>query len=454
MNTLFAPELIRPQAVDSVVAYLQLLRNLPQTRLGVIGDGSGNVTVSDRTKFFYVRLGGTDGDVAEARSLSLLNPADGDTVLLRRERPGGTGSWVIVEWYGAGVPPLDICDEGCTGVLGVLGALLWESGAYGNAIVKQGNYIFGIAELSTPYNALVVMDVSNPASPSVAYSSGDLGWSASNVDFFLSFGYIIVGTWLYVVGRRTDFHVHAIDLSTPTAPVDSFTWNIPTIDSLFYPPPVWSAGGTNYMVVTGGGSPTHLYVVSFAPSTGSIVGTVDIPGSDFFDYMVYANGYVYGLSDFNQGDIYIVTISTPASPTIALVSGVIPNVDFVDVMTARGTTLYVAYANALSGDYEVASVDISTPTAPVLLDTIVITDEAAWMDSCSTHVYVATDRKLQSIDISNPSSLSITDTLTLPANFHSESIPYQSLIVENGAAYLTGRDAGTSNHPKLVISSA
>lgn len=111
-----APTLARARAVDAVAAYLALLRQLPQTRLGWIGDGLGQWIVPDRLKFFYVRLGGSDGEVAEARSITLLDPAYDDIVLLRKERPGGLGGWVILDWYGAGIPPLVPCEVNVAGI--------------------------------------------------------------------------------------------------------------------------------------------------------------------------------------------------------------------------------------------------------------------------------------------------------------------------------------------------
>lgn len=105
------------RAVESMVEYLSLLAALPQTRFAVVGNGMGAAIVPDRLRFFYVRLGAADGDVAEARCIvPLLNPQNDDTVLIRKERPGGLGSWVIIDWYGSDTPPLVFCEITQSGV--------------------------------------------------------------------------------------------------------------------------------------------------------------------------------------------------------------------------------------------------------------------------------------------------------------------------------------------------
>lgn len=95
-------------ARDSIVNYLALLKNWNETRFAVAGNGSGVVNVPDSINRIYARLDSASGPVAEAR-VTLLAPAHGDTVLLRREQPGWLGGWLLVDWFGPGTPPLETC---------------------------------------------------------------------------------------------------------------------------------------------------------------------------------------------------------------------------------------------------------------------------------------------------------------------------------------------------------
>lgn len=105
------PSRARDRAIDAIVAYLRMLKKWAETKLALAGDGSGNVDVSGRTNFIYVRPQDEDGEVAEARNILLLTIPEGDTVLLARERPGGLGGWLVVEWLGAGSPDVVTCDS-------------------------------------------------------------------------------------------------------------------------------------------------------------------------------------------------------------------------------------------------------------------------------------------------------------------------------------------------------
>lgn len=102
----------RADAVDALADYFAQLRSWGATRMGVVGNGSGTIFVPEQSKRIYCRLGNSTGPLAEALLLPLLNPAEGDKVMLTREHPGGPGGWVVVAWYGAGDVPIITCAPG------------------------------------------------------------------------------------------------------------------------------------------------------------------------------------------------------------------------------------------------------------------------------------------------------------------------------------------------------
>lgn len=123
-----APTVQRQGALQAIIEYLTLLRSFGVTRRGLAGDGAGTVDVTGRASFAYARLGAADGDVIEARNILPVMMADNDPILLARERAGGLGGWLIVDWYGTGTPTVIFCDEGTCGL-----TVHWQDAIYNSA---------------------------------------------------------------------------------------------------------------------------------------------------------------------------------------------------------------------------------------------------------------------------------------------------------------------------------
>lgn len=346
---------------------------------------------------------------------------------------------------------------GCTGSLSLTSTLEWESGNYGNALTYSGNYVYGIAEkvAATNYNSLVVMDVTTAASPSVAYSSGNLGWGTGDVSGFLSFMHFVIGDWLYVVGRKASvFHCHVVDISTPTSPVDTYDWTL-SLDPVFLPSTHWTSGGTNYMAILTGSAPQVLHIISFTESSGSELGSVNVPNNDLWDALAYSGGYLYGFRDGDPGTLDIVDVSTPSSPSIVNTQTSLLDSAYNDWAIVSGNTLYVSYENNTLAAYVVSSLDLSTPTSLTLLDTVALDNEIKWMDACTNYLFALTwDDSVQSVSISDPSNLSIANTLDISSNFNAALIPYESCLVDRDRLYITGKNPNSSKHPTLKITTS
>ena len=110
-NVIPYPDAARQAAQDAIARYLAMLRAWTLTRRGVAGDGAGNVNVTGRANVVYARLGAADGEVCEAKNVTLVNMAEDDPILLARERPGSLGGWLVVDWYGTGVPNIAYCSD-------------------------------------------------------------------------------------------------------------------------------------------------------------------------------------------------------------------------------------------------------------------------------------------------------------------------------------------------------
>lgn len=77
--------------------FLARLLEQANMRTAVAGDGLGNLEVTDRPNFIYVRIGGADGAVTEVRT-GIVRPNDGDYIFIAREQPFGTTGWRSAFW--------------------------------------------------------------------------------------------------------------------------------------------------------------------------------------------------------------------------------------------------------------------------------------------------------------------------------------------------------------------
>lgn len=140
----------RAAAVDVVANYLQMLRGWAETRYAVAGNGAGAVAVGDRNSYIYARLGSASGEVIEAKLINLLDPDDGDALLVRRETPGGAGGWLVLDVFAEGRTrvcgcyplPADIVswwsgDDTPDDLLGLNDGTLMNGAGYGTGMVNN-----------------------------------------------------------------------------------------------------------------------------------------------------------------------------------------------------------------------------------------------------------------------------------------------------------------------------
>ncbi len=233
-------------------------------------------------------------------------------------------------------------------------------------------------------HAMTIADVSNPTSPVLLGSIGIT--NAFNVD--------IEGTVAYVTTFTTGDLV-AVDISTPSSPTILGSVAIGTCEG------VQVVGSTAYVAVTASG--LQIVDVSNPAAMVALGGVLTSHAS----VNVSVSGTVACVTT-NGGDLHVIDVSNPAAPVVA---GTINCGSGSWDVVATGT---LAYASAYNGDFCV--VDISTPASPTALGSV-----AAPVGSAETEialagstVYLTGSDQLWSIDVSNPASPVVVDTLTVP----------------------------------------
>ena len=243
--------------------------------------------------------------------------------------------------------------------------LVGQIGGGSYAIAVHGNYAYmGVGP------RLVVLDVSDPANPTVVGQTAVLPAGVSAV--------YVAGGYAYVPFRYADLRV--IDVSDPTAPVV-----VGTV-------PVWARDvhvADNYAYVSGG----DLRVVDVSnPTAPVVVGYYNTPGYAVGVYV--AGNYAYVVSE-SEG-LRVVDVSDPTAPV---------EVGYYNT-PGRARNVYVAgnYAYIAADQSGLRVVDVSDPTAPVEVG---VCDTGSWY---ATGVYVAgsyayvSGGSLRVVDVSDPTA--------------------------------------------------
>lgn len=285
---------------------------------------------------------------------------------------------------------------GVTGTLSA-GSSISETGTVGSANLDDaqgvdiaGDYAYVV---SNQADRLTVIDISNPASPSIVGSVTDPYLNnARDVAVAGSYAFVVSN----VAGRIT-----AIDISNPASPsVADSLWSL----SLGGPQGLTVAGNYAYVVT----STNRLVVVDISDpanlsEAGVLYDSTNI--SNAYDVVV-AGDHAY-VASYSGSRLTVVDISDPASPSV---TGSANSADLSGASSVAVAGDY-AYVAALSGKLTV--VDISNPASPAQVGTIA-SDSATKVAVAGDYAYVtnfSTD-SLTVIDISNPASPSEVDSIT------------------------------------------
>jgi len=280
-----------------------------------------------------------------------------------------------------------------------------------------GNYAYVCAFI---VDRLTVVDISNPASPSVVGSVAD----ATNLDG--ARGIYVVGNYAYVTAFQSG-RVTVVDISNPAAP--SVTGSV-TSAQLTGATGIHVVG--NYAYVTAF-SVDRLTIVNIsnpaAPTiTGSVLHATNLDGGTG----VWTVGNYAYVAATNSDRLTVVDVSTPASPAI-VGSVTSTQLDSCQTLQVVGNYAYVAVGND-----RVTVVDVSTPSAPTVAGSVL---DATQLNAprgihvVGNYAYVAcaTADRITAVDISNPASPTIVGSVVDATNLDGT----EDVFVVGGYAYAT-----------------
>jgi hypothetical protein len=298
-------------------------------------------------------------------------------------------------------------------------------------------------------SGLHVLDVSNPASPTLTFSydtpgvandasvSGTVAYVADGASGGLQLinvgtpaaptllgsydtpgdargGLVVSGTVAYVTDNSAGLQV--LNVSNPASPTLLGTYNTPgfCLD-------VAVSGTVAYVADDISG----LQILNVSnPASPTLLGSYDTPGNA---RGVVVSGTVAYVADGASG-LQILNVSNPASPTLL---GTYDTPGAAKSVAVSGTVAYVADFN--SG---LLILNVSNPASPTLLGTYDTPGYAYDVEVSGTVAYVADDfAGLQILNVSNPASPSLLGTFDTPGFAN-------SVTVSGTAAYVTDLASG------------
>lgn len=153
--------------------------------------------------------------------------------------------------------------------------------------------------------------------------------------------------------------------------------------------------------------------------------------------VIVQGDYAYIASSNNSGELYVINISNKAQPTLVYT--------YNGSGSGDGQTLWISdnrlYMVRSSGDWELGIFSLSNPAQPTLLGSLNIESTCIGIDVVGNYAYLAcsdNSREFQVVDVSNPSSLSLTKRYVL--NLSASDDGYAIDVIGN-TAYL-GRSNG------------
>ena len=266
--------------------------------------------------------------------------------------------------------------------------------AYAISVALSGSYAYVAAANS---DALVVIDVSNPASPVIRGSvvSSSLLDGPRNV--------AVSGAYAYVAAAESDALV-VVDVSNPASPVIRGS----VVSSSLLDGPANVAVSGVYAYVAASESDALVVVDVSNPASpvirGSVVSSSVLDGA----ISVAVSGVYAYVAAFNSDALVVVEVSNPAYPVIrgSVVSSSL--LDGARDVAVSGSFAYVAGQNSRS----LVVVDVSNPTSPVIRGSVVSSSlliDAVGVAVSGVYAYVAAanSNALVVVDVSNPASPAI-----------------------------------------------
>lgn len=260
----------------------------------------------------------------------------------------------------------------------------------GVKVAVSGNYAYVITSGGTP--DFFSVDISNPASPVLA-DSLSLAGTLFNIS--------VSGNYAYVASGDNSNELIVVNIADPTNISQIGSYNTAGNSDANG---VEAVGSTVYLVLANGTS--EFYVINASlPATPSLLGSLDL-GNTANEVKVLGN-YAYVASDSDSQELQVVNVTNPASPSL-VGSYNASGTGNGETITGAGSTVFLG--RETSGG--VISINTSTPTSPLLLNTYSYADSVRDLDLGvgDTYLFVAGDlnsAELVVLNVSNPSAMSL-----------------------------------------------
>jgi hypothetical protein len=346
-------------------------------------------------------------------------------------------------------------------------------GTAGDVFVSGGTaYIAGDAYISGPwwYGGVAIVDVSNPANPTVRDNYVTPNVSATKQVY-------VINNQAYLTGYEDGLLV--VDVSDPHNPDTTTLFSVPTEPSALAPAGdyLYVGDSTNFLVldVSDPRDPTvagslatdwsfqevevagnYAYAAAYDrglrvlnvanPANPTQVGFYQTPEDDWLTHVHLSGDYAYA-TDYYGYLLWIFDVSNPAAPALEATYGDHSTPwTILDIYVVGGT----AY---LAGD-GLRVLDVSNPAHPAEAGFCAAVSTAKNIDVRGDYAYVVSDSNLfWVVDVSNPLTPTAVSTITLSTgHFY-----YGGLTVEGDYAYIADMywgmvvvDISDPFHPSVV----
>jgi len=350
---------------------LEATRNIRDSGYQNLSDGTRGIAIQNNQWFFSGSQDTTEGFTRSLQIASVDTKRKDATSTVTWEQGFGRTASVslatrLTNWLAVrhGTPTL-------YGTLDLTVANSGHDSADAVSIATQGNYVY-LGRNTNPSSEFFVIDVSNPASPTI---SGQLALGGTPADIAVS------GNYAYIASNDNAAELTVIDISNPTSPSIAATVNLPgNTDALSV---VMGKPGYVYLTRKASGE-KEFYVFDIStPTSPSLIGSLDLLGDS--NEMAASGNYAYLASTENTQEFQVIDVTTATAPSLlsslnldegdAASDGISIAIDINTVYLGR---------NGSSGAPEFYVINVATPASPSITSTLDI----------GTHI-------LQSIDYSS-----------------------------------------------------
>lgn len=405
----------RARAILLAEEGLEASRNIRDSSYSNLTAGTHGISVSSNQWGFSGTSDATDSFFTRQIAVSNIDASHktATSTVSWQQNPSRTGTVALVtrftNWIGTkkGLAP------SLFGTLDLTTANSGHDTADAISVASLGNYVY-LGRAVNPSNEFFVVNVSDPASPSI---SGQLALGGDPNDIAVS------GNYAYIASSDNDGELTVIDISTPSSPTVAATFNLTAANSgnANSDGLAITVGQTNYLYLTrvgSGGKEFYVFDIS-TPASPSLVGSVDLNGD--LNEITISGNYIYGASSDNTQEFQVIDVSSVASPTL------VASLDLNEGDTAANGFSIVAGSNTVylgrdgsTGSPEFYVINTTTPTSPSITSTLDIGTHILksidYSPSANLIFFANKDPAsddYDSVDVSAPSSPALLTSLNL-----------------------------------------